>query len=672
LDATVAESARVRSTASQVVENTVGGGRTRSDVDVLVPSDSRASDQARTSVIAQRARPATAQNSYVIVFKPTATLPQIDDLVARYRLRVTKSIPQLLLLRVERLDGATAGTSVAAPAKGREGLERLLNPQIVQDLRREPIVESAFVESTMSTKSVPKAKGTTVTSGGVTFNWHWNDGLGGAATPSPAPSSPTPQQDGNWGLKVMRLPPVWSIIERNRKANPKLAKPKLAILDTGFFPHEDLKFNALRSPDGRTAPVVPVVASLKANLCELAHGNHVAGIAGAVWGTKAGIDGVIPQAKIDGVPFNIQGGVDTEGLDESTAEVTARMGMFGDVIWDLVAYLEDSAKNPENLRVVNMSLGYNFVADKIVDDPEASPALKSQIQTEAKIFARLMKQYEDNVLFVIAAGNDSSGQAKPINAKWASAAAWAATQTSGDARPKNVLVVEAIGRDGLRAEFSNVAGHVSAPGVNILSTLSTGDNTYGVCSGTSQAAPHVAALATLLYELDPGKKPSEIADIIKSSAIKQASGSGAPRVDALEAVLKLDPKNLTRLADLNDDGKVDVRDVEIFAKHMSQISQHRTKGTPFTEDLNGDGVVDGNECSWPLIDLNGSGTASLATADARPIRGTMMTDIQVMELAWTDRKNSFKEALKQTGLDAAIKAANDPASVASIPTGKCK
>jgi hypothetical protein len=134
----------------------------------------------------------------------------------------------------------------------------------------------------------------------------------------------------------------------------------------------------------------------------------------------------------------------------------------------------------------------------------------------------------------------------------------------------------------------------------------------------------------------------------------------------------LSPTNLTHLADLNNDGKVDKRDLEIFAKHMTALTDNRTKGTPFAEDLNGDGVVDANECSWPQIDLNGSGIASLATADARPVQGTMRTDLQVMELAWTDKKTSFKTALHATGLDAAIKAANDPTTVASVPGKGCR
>jgi subtilisin family serine protease len=682
------------------VENTLRDARVASDA---AAGGARRSAQAdhpsQPPVPPQHAVPAIGHNSYVVVLKPNANADQIRSLLQKYKLNITKTVPGLHLLRVERTDDDPSAAA-GPPAQGREGLARILNPPIVQHLRHEPIVDSAFVESALSIKSVPKAKNTSVVSQGVTFNWHWRDGLGAALSPGtavdPAPtqttgsvsgSAPVPNSgaansapasstqllDGNWGLKAMRLPPVWTIIQRYRIAKPKLPKPKLAILDTGFFPHEDLNFNALRSPDGVSAPNVTATSSVSGDLCDLAHGNHVAGIAGAVWGNKVGIDGAIPEAKIDAVPFTVAYGVDSSSPDDADVARAEHLNMFVDIANDLSDYLDDSTQNPDGLRVINLSLGYNFISSGILEgDPDDIPELSTLIQDEAKQFAHLMKRYESSVLFVVSAGNDSAGRATPIDAKWASSIAWAATQTPGSARPNNVLVVEAVDRNGLRADFSNTGGHVSAPGVNVLSTLSTGASAYGVCSGTSQAAPHVAALATLLFELDPTKKATEIADVIKSSAVKQASGPGAPRVDALEAALKLSPSNLTRLADLNSDGKVDVHDMEIFLKHLTELNNNRAKGTQFTEDLNGDGVVDDNECSWPQIDLNGSGTASLANADARPVQGAMRTDLQVMQFAWTDKKQTFDKALHQTGLDVAISAANNSTTVASVPGKGCR
>src|SRR5262249_24969967 len=155
----------------------------------------------------------------------------------------------------------------------------------------------------------------------------------------------------------------------------------------------------------------------------------------------------------------------------------------------------------------------------------------------------------------------------PLEAKYSNPVAWLAFDNIGLQRkdlPTNFLVVEATDRNGQRAKFSNIGGHVSAPGVSILSTTNQG--TYDACPGTSQAGPHVAALATLLFELDPNKRPDEIADIIKSTALDPISPRQAPRVDALPAALAVSEQNLLRLADLTRDGRINIDDLNEFKR----------------------------------------------------------------------------------------------------------
>ena len=200
--------------------------------------------------------------------------------------------------------------------------------------------------------------------------------------------------------------------------------------------------------------------------------------------------------------------------------------------------------------------------------------------------------------------------------------------------------------------------------MDILSTLGPGDNVFGVCSGTSQAAPHVAALATLLFELAPAKKPSEIAAILRQTASPAPAGSGgAPEIDALEAVLKVYPAGITMLADLNGDGAVDDADLAIFKSQLHEIAANRLTGAPFLHDLNGDGIVDNNECHWPAADLNGSGSVSLALNDKRSVIGVPRSDLDVMELAWTKGKDDFQRALNKSGLLAEL--AQAPSSIVS-------
>jgi Subtilase family len=534
---------------------------------------------------AQRA-PVAKRNSFVIQLKPNATEVQIRALIAKYNLVLVDLRSEFGILRVER-KAAPAGSGET------EKLSDILNPPFVQQLRREPIVAAVTVDSTVSKPSIPRASNMSI--GGVegTISWNWgtisSTILSAAGIVSTTPAVPSPQSDGNWGMKAIRMPPVWTILQRYRDANPNLVRPRVAIVDTGFAVHEDLTIALQASPNLSQGLAV----TTGAGNCGNAHGNHVAGIMGATHGNGIGVDGVIPLARIDAVPWqDTLVGSDDPGATSQDSRTT----FFTEALFALIDYI--ASADAGDLRVVNVSLGYNFGARPVAEgDPDKIPGLSEHISAQAVMFTSLAKKYENWVLFVTAAGNDSTGRGlTPYDAKWSSPIAWAATQLAASRRPKNVLIVEGIDRSGQRADFSNIGGDVAAPGVDILSTLWMGDSPYGACPGTSMASPHVAGVAALLFELDPTKKPVDIATVIKTSAFKPIvipggppRPPGAPRLDALEAALKLSPENLIRLADLNRDGKVDIEDMKIFANQMAAITENRKSGATFTEDLNGDG-----------------------------------------------------------------------------------
>jgi subtilisin family serine protease len=619
-------------------------------------------------VVAQQGPPAGSPgamvNVYLIQLNPNATEQQISAILRKYDLTPIGGVAGLHILRVR-------GKEVAiGSAQGQA--QNPFTQKILADLRREAIVQAAAVDTTLTTRSVPRPVNTSVNNGGISYRWTWKND----STPPPGPgdlssSIPVKSMDGNWGLKTIRMPPVWTIIQRYRAANPNLARPKVAIIDTGFSHHEDLNFNAIRTPNDPTAP--PTTATTILRPCEPSgHGNHVAGIIGATHGNGLGVDGIVPQAKMDAVVALTAESLNQDPILANTA-ADSRISLFGNVLPVLYSYMFDTSATAD-LRVVNVSLGYN------IPDPASIPGLDKNIANQAIMFAGLARRFEKSVLFVTAAGNDSEGRTTPLDAKWSSPIVWAATEVqTADGPLKNVIVVEASNHFGERAAFSNLSksGSVSAPGLDILSTLLPDEQNYYVCDGTSQAAPHVSGVAALLFELDPTKKPAEIAEIIRTSAIKPSKApgipvaQGAPRLDALEAVLKLSPDNLSRLADLNRDGKVDIDDMKIFAKQITALANNRTTGAPFTEDLNGDGVIDANECNWPFIDLNGSGTSSLSLADAKIVQGKYRTDLDVMALAWTDKTKSFYAALKETSLDVAQQAA-DKLQASSVSPQACR
>ncbi|MBN8912310.1 MAG: M4 family metallopeptidase [Rhizobiales bacterium] len=594
---------------------------------------------------AERRRvPVAKPNSFVIQLSPDATDTDIEALLKKYNLTITKMIAPLGVITVEVAGGGQTRGAAQTPAPDaapQEQLKSVLEPPIIKELRDEKVVDGAFVNSTMEAKQLPKkSTGATIAVGDEVFSWRWNSG---------------DSLDGNWGLKAIRMPPAWSILNRYRQAHPGAPRPKIAVIDSGFAANPMVPFASMQN-------VKPLVYHTPG--CGTHHGMHVAGIIGARSGDQPGIDGIVPDARLDAIAVDdaIVGDSGIIGVDDGW-EVHALL--FDDVLAKTLDYVYANLMTPDNLRVINISLGYNFMAANLLgeDNPEDVPGLALHVTHQANLIRLMASRVQDHVLFVVAAGNDSEDRETPIAAKWASPFAWAATQDSAAGpSPPNILVVEAIDRDGLRAEFSNTGGHVSAPGVDIMSTLAADKLPIGVCSGTSQAAPHVAALAGILFELAPDKKPAEIADILRKSAHTPDGAKQAPTIDALEAVAAVAPEQARLLADFDGDGVVTSSDLAIFSRQLASLSNAATKNAAFTEDLNGDGVIDDNECFWPQIDLNGSGFGTLLPSDARRLAGSDRTDLSAMEYLWSDTATPFPIAASYAGL-------TTPAEVIPASTG---
>jgi Zn-dependent metalloprotease len=585
--------------------------------------------------VAGRKVPVAKPNSYVIQLSPEATDNDIEALLKKYNLKITKMIAPLGVITVE-VDGAPTPVGAAPGAQPQDSkakLQNVLEPPLIRDLRNEPVVDGAFVNSTMEAKHLPKSKGATITVGNDVFSWRWHAGDG---------------EDGNWGLKAIRMPAVWTVLAQHRKAHPDEKRPKIGIIDGGFATNPIVPFASMEN----VKPLVYHTAG-----CGTHHGMHVAGIIGAKPGDQPGIDGMIPDARMDAIAVDdtIVGDSGHVGVDEGW-QVHALL--FDDVLAKTLDYVYANLLEPDNLRVINISLGYNFVASNLLgdDSPEEVPGLALHVMHQANLIRLMASRVQEHVLFVVAAGNDSEGRATPIQAKWASPFAWAGTQDSATGEsPPNIIVVEAVDRDGTRAEFSNAGGHLSAPGVDIMSTLAADKLPFGVCSGTSQAAPHVAALAAILFELAPDKTPAQIAEALQATATQAPTGAArAPSIDALEAVAQVAPQSVSLLADLDKDGLVGPSDLAAFSRQIATLNSAATTNAAFTEDLNGDGVIDDNECFYPQTDLNGSGFGDLKNRDARKLSGSTRTDLAAMEFMWSDTATPFGTAMAAAGLTVPI------------------
>ena len=125
-----------------------------------------------------------------------------------------------------------------------------------------------------------------------------------------------------------------------------------------------------------------------------------------------------------------------------------------------------------------------------------------------------------------------------------------------------------------RAGFSNYGKNsvdVAAPGQRIWSTMPTWekDPPFGYLSGTSMASPHAAGVAALVKEIHPDYTADEVITLVKKQAgytydrlAEPTDGKeyrGAGLVNALDAVLKDQPKPVMGSVEYSYDGGTDWR-----------------------------------------------------------------------------------------------------------------
>ncbi|MCB1509935.1 MAG: S8 family serine peptidase [Hyphomicrobiaceae bacterium] len=590
------------------------------------------------------------KNVYTVQFKPSLTEAELDQFLAEFKLEVIRAVPVLGIVYVRRKSSRPRRRLLLPGARKRARahiarLKReLFAPMMLKRMRAKPYVNAATVQSSLTPQTMPPPSATaasaTVTDGqSKKFYWSWrpNDTAGSANG-----------DDGNWGLKRMRVPAAWNILSSMRLHGQTGKAPFMTFLDTGFGWHEHLTYTRIHGISGTRPP--PITSPT----CGGSHGTHVAGIAGAAYGLGRGIDGIVPGATIEAIP--ITSSLYITALKEQIEDRREQQVLiFSNVLENLIDFLVANPVEAGRKRIVNVSLTYNWraVGAEISDTGElVDEGLRTHVINHAKMIQFAQRLVGRDTIFVVAAGNDSQGLKTPLSAKWASPFAYLGhDKTHIERFQDNILIVEAVDRTGNRASFSNVGGQeaVSAPGTEIMSTLSGRRDAYGLCAGTSQAAPHVTALAALLAEIAPKKTAAEIVAIIRESAVEHPTHAVAPRVDALEAILRASPDALRVLADLNGDGEVNADDIETYRRHYLAMTTASAIGRYFF-DLNLDGRVEDNEHWYPRIDLNGSGSASSDPVDRRCIKQQLSNDLDVIYRAWTDKKTTFETAVAQSGL----------------------
>lgn len=270
-----------------------------------------------------------------------------------------------------------------------------------------------------------------------------------------------------WNLTQVQAPSAWTF---NTGSNVRVY-----VIDSGIWQdHPDLHSNVqfrcingslpMQDQLGHGTFVNGVIAAIN-------NSSHVVGIAHNVHLTNANVD-------IGGVP--------------DAAEVACSINVA----------------RANNAVVVNLSLNFS----------SASTAINDQLNSG---------YYQDNILFVGAAGNTNGGAVR-----------YPAT------RPE-VMAVTATTSSNTRWAGSAVGSQIeiSAPGAQVLSTTML-DGAYsqggytGTSSGTSFAAPHVTAAAALVKAEHPGWSNVQIRDRLKSTALYLGPSNqyGAGLLQAYDAI----------------------------------------------------------------------------------------------------------------------------------------
>jgi thermitase len=281
-------------------------------------------------------------------------------------------------------------------------------------------------------------------------------------------------------------------------------KVVVAVLDSGVdYTHPDLAGNMWHRPADmemyfdREVGVVDdfngysAVDSERDPMDENGHGTHCAGIIGAEGDNGLGIVGVNWQVEIMPLKFMGRGG----------------FGSTKDAV-EAINYVIERKRAGVNVRVISASWGSR----------QKSKALEDVIR----------KAGEEDIIFIAAAGNDSSDADKsphyPSNYKL-----------------PNVVAVAALDRRDQLASFSNYGAktvHLAAPGRDILSTWLGGG--FEEHSGTSMATPFVAGVAGLVLSVEPNLSVKELRERLFESVDKLDSLKGkvstGGRINAARAV----------------------------------------------------------------------------------------------------------------------------------------
>lgn len=425
-----------------------------------------------------------AQDTMIVQFQPDTTQSQIDDYVKTNKFEVVNTFPTLGAVQI------------------RTDLSRFFQPKLTDNSVNDAVIRG-LLDASAAFKKDPRVREATpdlVLRGQA-------DVANFMIATNVADQNDATKLD--WGIKDIQADQLWSLEGASDGAI-------FGVMDVGFGRHRNLVYIDLLN----STPIED-------------HGTHVSGIACGRAKETSGINGVIPNCLVRAR----YGDVFFESVQPG--QVTKFFALFSQILASLTTFVDSY----DDVSVFNISLGYNWTSNFGInpDKPESSQ-WKSLVEIQGPLLVTLLQNAEKKGKIIFsAAGNDSTGLSPPIDAKYASPFNWAAI-TARELGIKNGVIVEAHDKMGKRAPFSNTGGHISCPGVNILSTVAfnaqrqPSKSAYGEMSGTSMASPYCASGLVLFRLVQKKYSSQEALECILSSSVK--SDSGVPMLKLKAAIEK--------------------------------------------------------------------------------------------------------------------------------------
>jgi thermitase len=298
-----------------------------------------------------------------------------------------------------------------------------------------------------------------------------------------------PDFSQQWALPKIEAPTAWQATLGSNRVT-------VAVIDTGYdLTHPDRPVNLVAGPtytSGSAPFETPPCPAEGTNgpQDDYGHGTHVGGIVAAAFNNDQGVVGVSPDV----------------------TEMVIKAGDCDGNLADTDVALAIQYAQVNGARVINMSFG-GSTDSQVIDDA-------------------IQGAWSAGLILVAAAGNEHS------------------TAPFYPASTSNVVAVSATDQSDNLASFSNWGADiaVAAPGESILSTIApdapinpSPGSDYALLSGTSMAAPHVAAVAALVLSTTCGRSNAQIVSALEQGATQldppmPNTQFGYGRIDAVGAL----------------------------------------------------------------------------------------------------------------------------------------